>query len=130
MLVVECAGGERFTYRGSWCAEGLNSSWECAWRAVGSAGSALWDGAEDLRVERVPPGGTGFRRAGEAVVPPPAPAMALTGHAGCIDEMLRAIRSGAQPSTCGADNIRSLAIIHAAIASSRQGGARVAIADL
>lgn len=130
MLVVECVGGVRFTYRGSWCAEGLNGSWECAWRAIGTAGSACWDGFDDLRIERVPPGGEGFRRAGQPVPAPAPPDLALAGHAGCIDEMLTAIRSGTQPSTCGTDNIRSLAIIHAAIASAGRGGARVAIADL
>ena len=66
----------------------------------------------------------------ETTPAPAPPDLPLTGHAGCIDEMLTAIRSGTQPSTCGADNIRSLAIIHAAIASAGRGGARVAIADL
>src|SRR5689334_6563156 len=33
--VFEMTGGLRFTYRGSWCAEGLHTSWESDWRAVG-----------------------------------------------------------------------------------------------
>jgi hypothetical protein len=56
--------------------------------------------------------------------------MELQAHAGCIDEMLTAIRAGHQPQTCGADNIKSLAMVHAAIASADAGGARVTIADL
>jgi len=42
--LFELSGGLRFTYRGSWCAEGRPTSWEAEWRAVGPHGSATWDG--------------------------------------------------------------------------------------
>src|SRR5215207_6672849 len=42
--IFEMTGGLRYTYRGSWCAQGLNTSWEGQWRAVGSHGTATWDG--------------------------------------------------------------------------------------
>ena len=38
-----------FTYRGSWCAEGANTSWESSWRIIGTKGTLLWDGADDFR---------------------------------------------------------------------------------
>lgn len=47
------AGGVIFNYRGSWCAEGLRTSWESAWRITGSLGTLLWDGADDIRAEVV-----------------------------------------------------------------------------
>ncbi len=130
LLGVECAGGVRLTYRGSWCAEGAPTSWECQWRAVGERGTALWDGADGIQAEQVDPAATGFYRPATAAPLPPPIAMPLTGHAGCIDEMLAAIAAGRQPMTCGEDNIRSLAIIHAAIRSAGSGGGRVAIDDL
>jgi predicted dehydrogenase len=125
LVAVTCAGGERFTYRGSWCAEGLPTSWECTWRVIGTDGTALWDGGDGLRIAAVEPGSTGFQRPVKEVVPPPSPALPLTGHAGCIDDMVTAIRAGRQPPTCGEDNIKSLAIIHAAIRSAESGGATV-----
>ena len=42
--LFDCAGGEVFTYRGSWCAEGAPTSWESGWRITGTRGSLLWDG--------------------------------------------------------------------------------------
>jgi predicted dehydrogenase len=36
--------GAVFTYRGSWCAEGLKTSWEGNWRIVGERGTLTWEG--------------------------------------------------------------------------------------
>lgn len=130
LVCVECAGGVRFTYRGSWCSEGASTSWECAWRAVCRGGTALWDGGEDVRIEAVDGAAPDFMRPRRPLPAPPPPEMPLQAHAGCIDDMLTSIRAGRQPMTCGADNIRSLAIVHAAIASAERGGARVRIDDL
>ena len=40
-----------YNYRGSWCAEGLPTTWECDWRFIGSKGTLLWDGADEIKVE-------------------------------------------------------------------------------
>lgn len=131
MACVELTGGIRFTYRGSWCSEGANTSWEAAWRAIGTAGSVLWD-RESVAVHAVKPWRSGQFSA-ETLPPedaPPAPPMAHTGHAGCIHEMIDALRTGGKPQTAGADNIKSLAVIHAAIASATRGGARVTIDEM
>lgn len=130
LVYVECAGGERFTYRGSWCAEGANTSWECSWRAVCTGGTALWDGADDIRMEGVDASKPAFSLEKRVVTPPLAIELPLTGHAGCIDDMITSIKEGRQPMTVGFDNVKSLAIVHAAIASSQRGGARVAIDSL
>src|ERR671925_351900 len=37
--IFEMSDGLRFTYRGSWCAEGRITSWESEWRAVGPNGT-------------------------------------------------------------------------------------------
>lgn len=133
LVCVEMEGGLRFTYRGSWCSEGANTSWESAWRAVGSGGGATWDGATTVQVAAVKPWTAG-RFTSEALPVEDALEFVLpdhaSGHAGCIDEMIRAIIAGTQPQTNGADNILSLAMVHAAIRSADAGGARVAIADL
>src|SRR6202047_5238290 len=46
-------GGIRFTFRGSWCSEGLRTSWDSSWRIIGTKGTIIWDGLEDIRGEYV-----------------------------------------------------------------------------
>ncbi len=117
--IFEMSNGIVFTYRGSWCAEGLNTSWECDWRAVGSRGTVRWDGADGLSGETVAKD-EGFIRPQRAVPLPALPPMPLTGHAGIIREFLDCVRHGGNPQTAASDNIKSLAMVHAAIASAER----------
>lgn len=110
-----------FNYRGSWAAEGANTSWESAWRIVGSKGTLLWDG-EDRFEANVVASDTGFfRELAPIDVPPPADEDQTHGHASVIADFLAAIESTRQPETVGSDNIKSLAMVFAAIDSARQG---------
>ncbi|HEU5111083.1 MAG TPA: Gfo/Idh/MocA family oxidoreductase, partial [Micromonosporaceae bacterium] len=38
------ADGTRFSYVGSWCSPGLETSWNGRWRISGETGTAIWDG--------------------------------------------------------------------------------------
>lgn len=108
-----------FTYRGSWCAEGANTSWESAWRVIGTKGTLLWDGAELLEANTVASDG-GFLRPIEPVaVPEPENATDIHGHASVIKNFIAAIRAGTAPETDGSDNIKSLAMVFGAIDSAR-----------
>jgi len=120
VAVFELGGGLVYTYRGSWCAEGLNTTWEAQWRAVGARGSALWDGAEHIQAEAVAEPG-GFRSRMRPVEPPPPADEGPGGHAGAIRAFVRCVQEGTQPETSGADNIKSLAMVLAAIASAESG---------
>ena len=51
VAIFEMDHGIVYTYRGSWCAEGLRTPWESAWRIIGEKGSVLWDGAQGFRAE-------------------------------------------------------------------------------
>ena len=44
VAIFEMTGGLVYTYRGSWCSEGMNTSWECDWRLVAS--TAAYAGAD------------------------------------------------------------------------------------
>ncbi len=112
-------GGVTMTYRGSWCAEGANTAWEASWRIIGTEGTILWDGNEGITCHRVA-GDEGFFRPLAPVAIPPAPPM-VEGHAGVILDFLRAVESRTPPLTQGADNIRSLAMVFAAIDSATSG---------
>lgn len=110
-----------FTYRGSWCAEGRRTSWESAWRLVGSKGMLTWDGEEAFEAT-VAGTGEGLLRGHRPInVPPPPREEETHGHASVIADFLNAIRSGHPPETAGFDNIKSLAMVFGAIESARTG---------
>lgn len=117
--IFEFTGNVVFTYRGSWVAEGGTTSWESQWRIVGTIGTLLWDGADRYEAHAVA-GDTGFLRPLREVAIPPAPDAAKThGHASVIAEFLDAVETGRTPETAGSDNIKSLAMVFAAIESAR-----------
>jgi predicted dehydrogenase len=106
------------TYRGSWCAEGANTNWDSSWRIIGSKGTLLWDGEAGF-VGRVVDGDEGFFRPLKDIdVPPPRDPRETESHTSVIASFLDAIDSGRQPETAGADNIKSLAMVFAAIQSA------------
>jgi predicted dehydrogenase len=110
-----------FNYRGSWCSEGLNTRWESIWRIIGERGSVTWDGAETFHAQVIK-GNSGFTRPVKEVKVPYDPACVKhAGHDGCIDEFIRAVLAGRKPQTVCTDNIKSLAMVHAVIASAACG---------
>ena len=121
VAIFTMSDGLVYTYRGSWCAEGMNTTWECDWRGVGTQGSALWDGATSFRAEAVLRA-EGFRYEMEPLEVPASPEPEKQGgHAGCIREFLDCVRNGGVPETIASDNIKSLAMVLGAIESAETG---------
>lgn len=119
--IFEMSDDVRFTYRGSWCAEGANTSWESQWRINGTRGTVLWDGNETFDAHRVA-AEEGFLREQEQISVPAFVNVSETeGHASVIRAFLDAIEQGSAPETGAEDNIRSLAMVMAAIESARTG---------
>jgi len=120
--IFEFANGMVYTYSGSWCATGCNTSWECTWRVSGTHGSAVWDGSEAPWYE-VPEADNDpasfIWKTGK--ITPEADWAGHEGHQGCIDEMFAALLEGRKAETDCADNIQSLAMVLAAIESARTG---------
>jgi predicted dehydrogenase len=117
----EFDGGAMATYRGSWCAEGANTSWESQWRVIGTRGTLLWDGADDFEA-RVVTGADGFLRETEAIaVPEPADPAATQGHASVIRDFVASLDAGRAPETAAPDNVKSLAMVFGAIKSAETG---------
>lgn len=108
-----------FTYRGSWVAEGANTSWESAWRFIGTKGTLLWDGAEAFDARTVTGDGGFLREVSPVAVPDPEDLRQTHGHASVIAEFLDAIEAGRMPETASNDNIKSLAMVFGAIESAR-----------
>ncbi|HUT26003.1 MAG TPA: Gfo/Idh/MocA family oxidoreductase [Sumerlaeia bacterium] len=119
--IFEMTDGVVYSYRGSWCAEGCNTSWECDWRIVGEKGSVTWDGGERFRVEVATKTGGFFSEREEREIPPLGPQARVGGHAGVIRHFLDAVKAGVEPETVCADNIKSLSMVFGAVQSAEKG---------
>ena len=118
--IFEMDHGVVFNYRGSWCAAGLGTSWECAWRFVGTRGTLVWDGNAELRAEVALAPRTGLFDATQQVEVPAAEGR-VGGHLGVLQDFIAAVRGGHVPETAGPDNIHSLAMTLGAVDSARSG---------
>lgn len=120
VAVFGLSNGAAFTYRGSWCAEGLNTSWEARWRVQGERGALEWDGEAGLRGEAVARAG-GFRSELAPLSPPEhGDLWRKDSHAGMIEHFFRSLDEGREPETVCHQNIKSLAMVFAAIRSAAE----------
>jgi predicted dehydrogenase len=119
--IFQMTGGIRCTFRGSWCSEGLRTPWDSLWRIIGTKGTILWDGLDDIRGEYVSKA-EGFLYQCEGFVPTEEPDPAETrGHFSVMTQFLRNITEGVPAETRSADNIQSLAMVLGAIESAKAG---------
>jgi predicted dehydrogenase len=123
--VFAMSGGLRFAFTGNWAREGFATSWTGSWRATGERGSAIW---EDEGAPVVSPA-RGHRI--EAVAPEPLVRSPhrFPGLEFSLAEFVDALRTGRVPAGECHDNVRSLAMCHAAVESARTGH-RVAVDGL
>jgi predicted dehydrogenase len=111
--IFEFEGGVRYTFVGSWCSPGLETSWNGSWRVSGSKASATWDGETMPKVDAE----NDLQQKSEAE----------PGHetiAGSLAEFIDSIRTGRTPAGEVHSNVLSLAMVEAAVHSA-QRGARV-----
>ena len=118
--IFEMTKGVIFTYRGSWCSEGCATSWHGDWRLIGDKGTMLYERDGDPAGEVVKGKVTGFSAPlREAKIAKSA--MKFTGMHGALREMLTFLRTRKKPQCECHDNIKSLAMVFAAIESSKKG---------
>ncbi|OAS82579.1 MULTISPECIES: Gfo/Idh/MocA family protein [Metabacillus] len=121
ICIFEMNDGSVFTYRGSWCAIGMQTSWEADWRVTGSKGSARWDGnrlpvyevidhsqptdfIDPIKTEEVQSNWEGQE-----------------GHWGCLDEMFASLEENRLAETDCSDNIKSMEMVFGAVESAKTG---------
>lgn len=110
-----------FTFRGSWCAEGLNTSSEGIWRFLGERGTLLWNGSDDIQAQ-IAVETKGIKSTLQDLEIPEWDDETKTGdHTGLVKEFVNCVLEGREPETVCTDNIRSLAMVFAAIESARTG---------
>ena len=120
--IFDLETGAIFTYCGSWCAEGLTTTWECAWRIVGTKGTLTWDGADTIRIEVGAGARKGLFDEVKRIAPPPlGVGDRIDGHLGVLADFVAAVLGGKEPETVGHDNIKSLAMALGAIESAEAG---------
>ncbi len=117
--IFEMTNGVIFAYRGSWCAEGCPTSWNGDWRFIGDRGTLLYD-HDQTPCGQVVANHTGFSRKLKDVKIP-AERVKHFGMHGALREILAFLRTGKQPQTECHDNIKSLAMVFAAIESNKRG---------
>jgi len=115
--VFRLSGDIRFTFDGNWAADGASTSWTGAWRAVGEHGTATWDGKGAPEVHP----GPGVRIAASVPIPLPREPGRFLGLEGALNDFVGALRTGAVPQGECHDNLRSLAMCHAAVESAALG---------
>lgn len=108
--IFRFSDGARFGYAGSWCADGLTTSWNGAWRASARGGTATWDGETTVRAQGADDEAVGVPLDGGG-----------EGLDAALTEFLAALDGGDPPSGEIRCNIRSLAMVEAALASAATG---------
>jgi predicted dehydrogenase len=118
IALFEMSNGLVYTYRGSWCAEGMNTSWECDWRAVGTRGTVTWNGGDKFHAQGVEKDEGWIRPMRDIPIPVPDTPRE-DGHTNCIRDFIECVRTGRIPETTCTENIKSLAMVFGAIESSQ-----------
>lgn len=116
--VFAFANGTRFSFTGSWCAPGLETSWNGQWRASGRDGTATWDGDNPPVAELA---------SGETL--PADLADDPEQIAGSLVEFVDAVRTSTTPQSEVHSNVISVAMVEAAVRSASLG-TPVRIADV
>ena len=115
--VFEMTGGVRYVFTGSWCAPGLETSWNGSWRLSGSQGSALWNGDDAPRLETA---------SGAVPAPSADPGQEI---AGSLARFAAVLRGEVAPMGEVHENVLSLVMVEAAVESAATHQ-RVAVDDV
>ncbi len=122
LCTFEFDDGSVLSLRGSWATKCENTTAHGAWRVYCTDGTVCWDGAERVWVSKaqtLPSGGYFEEEGVREEIPLNYPGRKE--HAGCVDDMLKALRSGGTMMTECHNNFHSLAMVYACIESSKTG---------
>lgn len=125
------ARGALASYRGSWISRGPGTPYGGRWRIDGTLGTLEFTFrgafAERERLDRLT-----LHRPGSPPETPPLPAVALKDRKGALAAFAGWIADGRPPdgASTAEDNLRSLALMEAAVRSARREGARVPVDGL
>ena len=110
VAVFEMTGGARYVFTGSWCSQGLNTSWNGSWIARGAHGASSWDGSERPIVDSP-----------EALYVADSASAQPEEMAGSLREFINSLRTGTTPYGNIHSNVWSLAMVQSAVESAESG---------
>ncbi|MDH6145155.1 putative dehydrogenase [Kitasatospora sp. GP30] len=127
--------GSRFLYRGSWCAPAMPTAWSGSWRATGLHGTATWTGTGTVRLALAGGAAVASGETGADHGPAPDEAGTIVARvddqgfdldpvrqvAAPLEEFLDALATGAPGWGSARNNLATMAMLDAAIASARSG---------
>lgn len=121
VAIFEFDNGVVYDYRGSWCSEGFNTSWECDWRLIGENGTIKWNGSDKPKAQLKIDEGSHFIYPTEEFEIDKPYAFGNAGHFGCFDEMFAALIGGRTAETDCHDNYYSMNMVYGATESAKYG---------
>ena len=121
IAIFEFENGVVYDYRGSWCAEGHNTTWECDWRLIGEKGTIKWNGGNNLTAHIKKDGETGFIIPSDQVNIDFLDIGNHHGHEGCFDEMFAALTEQRPAETDCHENYYAVNMVYGAIESAKYG---------
>ena len=116
--VVSFEDGPVVSYRGSWVSPGPKTAWAGEWRIECTGGEIAWTSRDNFGagVDRVT-----VRPLGKRPYRLDLPGVPQIDRAGSLHAFAQAVGTGEQPECSGRDNLGSLALMFAAIASATSG---------
>lgn len=110
VTIFRFASGARFTFTGSWCSPGQETSWNGAWRLTSEGGTATWDGDNPPHAQLT-----------DETVLPVVSSDAPETTEGSLAEFVAALRDGDVPTGEVHSNVLSTTMVQAAIESATTG---------
>ena len=116
-VIFEMTDNVVFTYRGCWCADGMNTNWNSNWKAICEKGSITWDGEDNINAERFDKI-EGWDRFYKKVNIKNIQDNSMENIEGALEEFINALKTDRIPQSECHDNIKSLQMVFSAIKSS------------
>jgi predicted dehydrogenase len=116
--------GARALYTGSWVSQGLHTTWDGTWEVQGERGAIRWD-QNRVEIRFTSLFDTVFMPRAverEGVMEVELDPLAREERSGVLDELALALDEGRSPETCVTDNVKSLALMLAAVESTGRDG--------
>ncbi|GCE27347.1 oxidoreductase [Dictyobacter alpinus] len=115
-MTITFDGGAVVNYRGSWVSTGPQTNWTGEWHMEGEKGELLWTGRGEL------PESVELRLLGEKKTEAlELPTITNLDRAGSLAAFVTALETKTVPETSGRDNLKTLALMFAAIESAKTG---------
>ena len=120
-MTITFDGGAVVNYRGNWASTAPQTNWAGEWHMEGEKGLVSWTSRGEL------PDAVSLQLQGEEKQPVKLLDVPSQDREGSLEAFIEAVRSNHEPETSGRRNLKTLALMFAAVESARQGGVPVKV---